>query len=188
MAVSQTFNVLSAFKFHIGGALAQGQTLGNSLDKLSNKAEELNEKLKFSAVHWGAQLTGTQFGILGFFRNVLDLSNDAYEAQRKMATLMVNNQKYFRDGPKDMAEAMGISAQRMKDMASDADKFAINSWEYLKNVQSLTAFLVKKQVGLDLTLKEVELLPEMLQLGQKCYLDWTTLTYQINYLGLLQVM
>ena len=165
MAVSQTFNVLSAFKFHIGGALAQGQTLGNSLDKLSNKAEELNEKLKFSAVHWGAQLTGTQFGILGFFRNVLDLSNDAYEAQRKMATLMVNNQKYFRDGPKDMATAMKTSAMLMKEIGKDANKFGIDSWEHLKTIQSLTAYLVKQPGGTGMNLERSIALARNVALG-----------------------
>ena len=150
MAVSQTFNVLTAFKFHIGGAMASSTTLGKRLTDLTDKAKGLNEQLKFSAFHWGTQLTGTQFGVIGFFKNVLDMSNESYEAQRKMATLLVNNQKNFKDGPKTMAEAMKISAFHMKEISKDADKLGVDSWEYLYKVQELNAMLVKKNAtGID---------------------------------------
>ena len=66
MAISQTFNVLTAFKFEVGAALASSNKMGKALDGLSEKAKGLNEQLKFSAIQWGASLTGTQFGMLGF--------------------------------------------------------------------------------------------------------------------------
>ena len=71
MAVSQAFNIVSHFKFEVGGAIAQSNTLGKSLIKLSDQAKTLNEQLKFTTVGWATQLTGAQFGVLGFFQDNL---------------------------------------------------------------------------------------------------------------------
>ena len=146
MAIQQAFNIVSAFKFEVGAALASSSKMGKQLRGLSEQAKELNEQLKFSAVSWGTQLTGTQFGVLGFFKNILETSRDTYDIQRKMATMMVTNQSRFADGPKNMADAMQRAFHIMKDMNAEANKWGLDSFKYHYTTESLNAALIKKGV------------------------------------------
>ena len=146
MPVSQTFSVLSAFKFEVGSALASSSKLGGALDGLSSKAKELNEQLKISTIQWGAELSGTQFGVLGFFKNVLQASEETFDIQRRMATLITNNPKAFAEGPLQMKEALQVSEKIMKDMVKEADKFALDTWSYFSKVEGINAALFGKGV------------------------------------------
>ena len=146
MAISQAFNIVSHFKFEVGGALTQSSALGTNIKKLSEQAGALNERLKFTTVGWATQLTGAQFGVLGFFKNILKSSEETYDIQRRMATLITNNPKKFAEGPLKFQDAMKVSKSIMKDIVKDSDKFALNTWDYFYKIEGLNAQLFKEGV------------------------------------------
>lgn len=146
MAIQQSFNILTAFKFEVGAALASSNQMGKALDGLSEKAKGLNEQLKFSAIQWGAQLTGAQFGILGFFRNLLETSEETYDIQRRMATLITNNPKAFAEGPLKFKDAMQVSEGIMKNIVKEADKFGLDTTKYFYKIEGINAALFGKGV------------------------------------------
>ena len=120
MAVQQTFSILSAFKFEVGQALSSSKKMGSALAAVSDQAKGLNQQLKQSALFWATSLTGTQFGALGFFRNILETSEKTYDIQRRMATLITNNPKAFAEGPLKFKDVMQVSHKIMKDIIKQA--------------------------------------------------------------------
>ena len=97
LALAKTgLNLVTSFKFEVGAALTQSDKLTNSLRKVSDQAQLVQDNLKFTTIKASKVITGLEGGILSFTKNLVNMSEDLYASQLKLATLMSGNQKKLR--------------------------------------------------------------------------------------------
>ena len=97
LALAKTgLNLVTSFKFEVGAALTQSDKLTNSLRKVSDQAQLVQDNLKFTTLKASKVITGLEGGILSFTKNLVNMSEELYASQLKLATLMSGNQKKLR--------------------------------------------------------------------------------------------
>ena len=159
-------NLVTTFKFEIGGALAQSKKLSNSIKGVSDQAKMLQEHLKFNIVGASLSLSGLQGGTMGMMHSLVNISEDFYEHQLKLSTLLAGNQKRMSmlvstrphnlttpqllKSPgkvpitKDFEQLMGISSNMIDRLGQTANKFALDSRDFLNTFNQMNALLLPK--------------------------------------------
>ena len=137
MALQKAFNVLAHFKFEVGAAQVGMTKMETGLEKISKQAKEVNSQFKVLFAQSALSFTGGQAGIIGTIQKMASASEEYYNFQRKMATLITGNTK----GTKDFNTAMRTSADILKDIAKDASLAQSKKWPQLQ--RSITIFSVK---------------------------------------------
>ena len=147
------FNLVTNFKFEIGGALAESNKLNNSLKGISENAQAVQNSLKFNIIGASLQLTGLQGGVLGVMQGLVSASEEFYDSQLKLSTLLSGNtrklQTYNIQGKKvpltsDFNQIQKISGSLLRDVGKDAKKYGIHSSDFTHTFNDLNALLVPK--------------------------------------------
>ena len=143
MALSKVFNIAAHFKFEIGGGMANITKVEKGFNKLSKTMEGLNNQAKFLFSAHTLSLTGGAAGLVGTLQKMTSSSEEYYQFQRKISTIIVANTK----GQKDFNEAMRTSSNIIRDLASDAQKFALPIESYKQVFSDLAGPMAAKGVA-----------------------------------------
>ena len=168
MPIQKIFNIVSHFKFEVGAALASSKKLTNHLKGVSDQAKGINSQFKVMFASTALNLTGGQAGMIGFFRNAVKASNDFYNAQRKLSTVMTGNAKFFKTPMHDFNKNMKISKVILSDMVKEADKFGISINEFVRTVNVLNPLLIPKGAAGD-NFKQTRKLARNLMMGSSLF-------------------
>ena len=144
MPLQTAYKIVSHFKFEVGAAVASSQKLESSLGRLSNQVKGINDQFKILFASTALQLTGGQAGIIGFLKNATSASNDFYTAQRKLATVLTGNAKFFKNPIENFNKNMKISKDILTDMVKEANKFGIGVNNFIGTFNALNPFLIPK--------------------------------------------
>jgi len=142
MPLQTAYKIVSHFKFEIGSAVASTQQLEGHLGRLSNRVKGINDQFKYMFTSSALSLTGGQAGIVGVLKNAVTATNDFYEAQRKLATVMTGNAKFFQNPIKDFNRNMEISKHLLSDMIKEARRFGIGVGDFIGTFNTLNPFLI----------------------------------------------
>ena len=143
MALEKVFNIAAAFKFEVGEGLANISKLESGFNKLSNTMENLNTQAKVLFSAHTLSLTGGAAGIVGTMQKMVSSSESYYQFQRKISTIIVANTK----GQADFNLAMRQSGQIIREIANDAQKFALPIDSYKQVFSDLAGPMAAKGVA-----------------------------------------
>ena len=137
------YTILGHFKFETGSAVASVNKLSGSLNKMTEglKSTERNFKVLFAS--HTLSLTGGVGGIAGTLHKMVTASEDYYQIQRKLSTIMVSNSKK----QMDFNMAMRTSGVILRDLAKDAQRLALPIEEYTSVFSELAGPMVAKGVA-----------------------------------------
>ena len=137
MPLQKAFHLLTHMKFEVGAGLASLTKVDDKIGKISKGVESLSNQFKALGVQVGLELTGAQFGVLGALRQAVSSSEEFYDIQRRLATLIANNGKAFSEGPINFAKSMEISKDVIKNAAMEANKLGLAQGEFLSKFQAM---------------------------------------------------
>ena len=143
LSVLKKFDILAHFKFEIGSAQVSLSKLGKNLDSLSKTTKGINEQFKGLFASHAISLTGTAGGIVGTMHKMVSSSEEYYQLQRKISTIMVANTK----SQMNFNTAMRTSSVIMRDLANDAQKMALPIDEYSQVFTELAGPMAAKGVA-----------------------------------------
>ena len=143
MPITKAFNILAHFKFEVGGAIANVNKVQKGLDSLTNSLKETEKGFKVLFASHSLALTGGSAGIVGTLHKMVSASEDYYQTQRKLSTIMVSNSRK----QMDFNMAMRTSSVILKALAKDAQKLALPIEEYTGVFSELAGPMVAKGVA-----------------------------------------
>ena len=143
MAIQKLFNIAAHFKFEVGAAQVNIAKLDSGFNKLSKTLDGVNEQAKLLFSAHTLALTGGAAGIVGTMQKMVSSSESYYQFQRKISTIIVANTK----GQANFNDAMRTSSSIIKDLAKDAQKFALPVESYKQVFADLAGPMASKGVA-----------------------------------------
>ena len=143
MALNKVFNIAAHFRFEAGAATANITKLEKGFSALSKTMEGINNQAKFLFSAHTLSLTGGTAGLIGTLQKMTTASEDYYQFQRKISTIIVANTK----GQKDFNEAMRTSGNIIREIARDAQKWALPIEGYKQVFSDLAGPMAAKGVA-----------------------------------------
>lgn len=147
-------NLVTNFKFEVGAAITQSDKLTNSLKKVSDQAQIVQDNLKLTTVHASKVITGLEGGILSFTKNLINMSDELYASQLKLATLMSGNAKRLRlvdprsgvqtQLPTDFEDMMRLSEGVLRRSISNLTSLGIAASDAKYTFSEIAALLIPK--------------------------------------------
>lgn len=139
------FHVLTEFRFDVGHAVAQSETLAGSVGKVSDAADNALMSLQRMGVGFMANLGLGSGSIAGILYSALTASDKFYQSQIKIANLF-QSASFFK-GPKAFEDALLASESAMANIRAISNKFSLPAGQMLEFSQVVGAALLSK--GLD---------------------------------------
>lgn len=145
MALSafRNFDILAHLKFEAGASQVKLSKVQNSLEKISTTTKDISRQFQTLFASHSIALTGATGGIVGTIHKMVTASEDYYQLQRKISTIMVANTK----NQMSFNEAMRTSGVIMKGLSKDANKFAFPIAEYTEVFSMLAGPMASKGVA-----------------------------------------
>jgi hypothetical protein len=135
---SLAYNVVTEFKFEVGGAILGTEQLKGSIEGLSNSADQALMSFKTMSMGIVAQFGLGAGGIAGTLYTALKAADKFKLSQIAMANLMGQGMGFD--------ERMGIAAQHMEKITKFANKFGLPADDLL-NLTKLTAPMMRDKKG-----------------------------------------
>lgn len=144
MAVSQIFNVATQFKFEVGSALIGASNLQQSVDKLSQSAE--NTLVSFQRL--GIGIVGSfgigGGGVIGILQKAIQVSEKFKDSQLKFSTIFAANKDRFTGPVDDFNARLQVSSDVLKNIAKQAKIFSLDEGALADQSSLLAAQLSSK--------------------------------------------
>ena len=139
----KNLNILAHFKFEIGSAQVSLSNLNKNLETVSKGTKDLNNQFKALFASHAFSLTGGAGGLIGTMHKMVTSSEDFFQLQRKISTIMVANTR----NQMNFNTAMRTSGVIMRDLANDAQKMALPIDEYTQVFSELAGPMAAKGVA-----------------------------------------
>lgn len=147
---TKLFNIVSHFKFEVGGAITNVGKLQGSVNKLSESADKLNTQFKGMLVSQALSFTGAGGGIMSMLHNSVAMSEKRYQTERKIAALLLANSKKLKTPLTDFNKALDAGSRTLSNIYKDAQKFAIPVRDIANTFTSLAPIMLpNKATGVD---------------------------------------
>lgn len=137
------FDILAHFKFEVGASQVKLSKLQNSLERIRTTTDNIEKQFKTLFAHHSLALTGGTAGVVGTIHKMVTASEDYYQLQRKISTIMVANTK----NQINFNSAMQTSSVIMKSLSQDANKFAFPIQDYTDVFSMLAGPMASKGVA-----------------------------------------
>ena len=144
MPVQKAFQIVSHFKFEVGAAIVGANKMETHLDRISRQAKGINEQFKVMFVSAALNVSGGQAGFVGVLKNAVSASEDFYNSQRKLSTVIAGNAKNFTQPIDSFNKAMKISKSILSDMVEEANRFGIRTNSFVETFNNINPLLVPK--------------------------------------------
>ncbi len=138
---AQAFNVLTEFKFEIGSALINSQTLQKNVEGLSQAANEALGSFQTLGVGIAANLGLADTGLLGILGSALSASEKFRDAQRSFANIISANMEHFKGSVDTFQERLDASEDTIRNIVAIGRQFAIPTSDLLNLSKTLAAQL-----------------------------------------------
>jgi hypothetical protein len=139
------FRVLTEFRFDVGSAVAQSDTLAGSVGKVSAAADNALVSLQRLGFGFMANIGLGSGGLAGTLYSALSASDKFYQSQIKIANLF-QSASFFK-GPQAFENALIASEKAMLNIRDISNKFSLPAGQMLEFSQVVGAALLSK--GLD---------------------------------------
>lgn len=142
--IEQVFNVATEFKFDIGKALVNTQTLTNAVDDLSAAASSGFKSLNFLAGGLVAHLGLGAGGLLGVLTKAVTLAEDFDHIALNFSGTMVNNMSVLEGTIHTFNDRLETSKMILEDISDIGIKFAIPSGQLAALTNLLAPSLARR--------------------------------------------
>lgn len=136
------FNVLTEFRFEIGGAVANSKVLQNEVGKISQAADETMFAFRRMGIGIAAQLGLGTGGLIGFLYSAVEASEKFAASQRSLANIFLSNQQLFGSQGITFNQAMTQSSRIMDEIIQKAREFALDPNELMSQTKSIAPMLL----------------------------------------------
>lgn len=141
------YSIVTEFRFDIASAVAQSETLQNSVNGISTAANSALLNLRRVGFGLVTQMGIFSGGTMGFLYNAIQSTEKFGQTQRNLANVLLSNNSIFADQGFTFVTAMKQAESVMNNIAVKAQEFALNPDALVNQVKAISPMLISH--GLD---------------------------------------